>query len=60
MVADGANGCVLLVLKVTFLVDFTRIALLVFKIDGGVLVAMDDMDETDDPAVVMVGDCCGC
>ena len=60
MVADGANGCVLLILKVTFLVDFTRIALLVFKMDVGVLVVMDDTDETDDPAVVIVGDCLGC
>ena len=60
MVAEGAIGCVPLVSKVTFLVDFTHIALLVFKMDVGVLVAMDDRDETDDPAVAIVGDCFGC
>ena len=44
--------------KVTFLVvllaGLTCNALLVFKMDVGVFVAMVDRDETDDPAVVTV------
>ena len=44
--------------KVTFLValltGLTCSALLVFKMDVGVFVDMDDREETDDPAVVMV------
>ena len=39
------------------MVDFTRIALLVFKMDAGVLVVVVDGDDADDPAAVTVGGC---
>ena len=55
---------VLLGPKVTFFValltGLTCSALLVFKIDVGVLVDLVDRDDTDDPLVVMVGACVGC
>ena len=34
--------------------DFTCIALLVFNVDAGVFVDIDDRDDTDDPAAVTV------
>ena len=44
----------LVMLKVTLLVDFTRNALLVFKMELGVLVDMLDTDEVDEFMVAMV------
>ena len=39
------------------LVVFMCIALLVFKMDVGVFMDAVDREESDDPAVVMVGEC---
>ena len=44
-------------LLVVLLTGLTCIALLVFKTDVGVFVDAVDRDESDDPAVVMAGEC---
>ena len=54
MVVELVVEPVSLASKVTLLVDFTCIALPVFKMDVGVLVDKVDMDESDDPAAVTV------